>query len=428
MNFVQSGKTIGASSTTAQVISASISKTAFTYGDEITYTIKIKNTSSATYYRVLVGLVAVYDGSTYEFGVGTADTTWKTGVTKTFKLTAKLNAGHSPHVATLLQTMGERCGAGLMLNVGVQKASGFPTYELWNLPLTYVYLDKYYMPFVPTLGVKRWDLNDDAASDEGQNVALTAQVGYDSAPPAGTFSVSLRYLQDGDVTPTTGTAIDLTAAESDLLAGVADDTSLIDPQTLFIPGSGYTFILCYGDAYEMAYSAAASIAEAFANVHLAGCGKGVAFGKFSSSTAAAPLFECEYPSEFASSVDVSGALDVGGALTVAGQTKLDGNVIAKVGGGKLLKIVSYTTTMTVASGTSYESKTVAASTIQAAIGSGYTAIGVVGWNSGTRLWNLPVCYVSSNELHLTLQRYDNGNMSSNTNVDVVVRLLCLHTG
>lgn len=393
MNFVQSGKTIGASSTTAQVISATISKIAFTYGDEITYTVKIKNTSSATYYRVLVGMVAVYDGNTYEFAVGTADTTWRTGVTKTFKLTAKLNAGHSPHVATLLQTMGERYGAGLMLNVGVQKASGFPTYELWNLPLTYVYLDKYHLPTVPTLGVKRWDLNDDAASDEGQNIALTAQVGYDSAPPAGTFGVSLRYLQDGDVTPTTGTAIDLTAAEIDLLAGVVDDTSLIDPQTLFVPGSGYTFILCYGDAYEMAYSAAASIAEAFANVHLAGCGKGVAFGKFSSSTAAAPLFECGYKAEFL------------------------GGVVAS----ELVKVVEVTGTIAVSTSSPNGNINSAVSP-----GAGWTPIGIVGF------------YASNAAVHPYRMRLYNGNAqlyvryhgtsSSSFDCDLILYVLCLHTG
>ena len=60
-------------------------------------------------------------------------------------------------------------------------------------------------------------------------------------------------------------------------------------------GENFTFRFVVGDAYEtMTFTA--TVARAFANVHMAGCRTGgVAFGKFSSATEGNPLFECEYP-------------------------------------------------------------------------------------------------------------------------------------
>lgn len=92
-----------------------------------------------------------------------------------------------------------------------------------------------------------------------------------------------------------------------------------------------TFTCTYSDAYE-SVSKTFILTPAFANVHLSGTGKGVAFGKFSSSTEGNPLFECEYPAQFGSNASISGN------ASITGDTSFGGNVA--VGSGKLLKVVN----------------------------------------------------------------------------------------
>ena len=70
-------------------------------------------------------------------------------------------------------------------------------------------------------------------------------------------------------------------------------------------GENLSFRFRIGDAYEtMTFTA--TVARAFANVHMSGCATGGgAFGKFSSSALNHPLFECEYPAVFNGGVVVN---------------------------------------------------------------------------------------------------------------------------
>ena len=64
----------------------------------------------------------------------------------------------------------------------------------------------------------------------------------------------------------------------------------------------YSFLLVVTDGIETA-SAVCIVDRAFANMHLSGkTTGGVAFGKFSAATLNNPLFECEYPAQFAGGI------------------------------------------------------------------------------------------------------------------------------
>lgn len=66
------------------------------------------------------------------------------------------------------------------------------------------------------------------------------------------------------------------------------------PHNFYETGCSHTFTIWVGDDYE-GKPFTFTVDDVEANVHLSGTGKGVAFGKFSSSTDGNPMFECEYP-------------------------------------------------------------------------------------------------------------------------------------
>lgn len=165
-----------------------------------------------------------------------------------------------------------------------------------------------------SLSVKR-GLANGSASDEGERLLVTAKLSKNEYADASAMFCRLYYEENGTAT-TSSSYIDLTQSISALLAGVTDDASLVT-QT-FSNGSNWSFLLVFGDDYETA-SAPASIALAFANVHMSGASTGgVAFGRFSSSSEGNPKFECAYPATFESSLDMRvGGIDVTDQFTIS---------------------------------------------------------------------------------------------------------------
>lgn len=167
-----------------------------------------------------------------------------------------------------------------------------------------IVISRYWNPAV-SLSVKR-GLANGSANDEGERLLVTAKLSKNEYADASAMFCRLYYEENGTAT-TSSSYIDLTPSISALLAGVTDDASLAT-QT-FSNGSNWSFLLVFGDDYETA-SAPASIALAFANVHMSGASTGgVAFGRFSSSSEGNPKFECAYPATFEQPVNADGGIE-----------------------------------------------------------------------------------------------------------------------
>ena len=179
---------------------------------------------------------------------------------------------------------------------------------------------------------------------------------------------------------------------ADAMAGITDDVALLAAYT-FGAGDDHTITLTFGDAYERV-TASAVLPEAFANVHLSGCGKGVAFGKFSSSTAAAPLFECGYKADFIGGVDAD----------------------------SLMKVISVSGSLTVSTGDPADGVDLPVSA-----GTGWTPIGIVGFyiaNAATHPYR--VYLTSGGDARIYARYY--GTSAAAASVNVTLYVLCLHTG
>lgn len=184
-------------------------------------------------------------------------------------------------------------------------------------------------------------------------------------------------------------------------------TSVANPysQTLsstveFSVAHDYGLLLYYGDEYEYV-TMAGTLFRPVVNVHLSGTGKGVAFGKFSASTeydqdvpGSGPLFECVYPAIFSC------------------------DVISPP--GKLLKVVQVTGTVSMSSGSTTATKTLAVTA-----GTGWTPIGVVGFKASQSWCSVREAMLVNGEVEMSLRYH--GSSSSSQTVTLTADVLCLHT-
>lgn len=144
------------------------------------------------------------------------------------------------------------------------------------------------------LSLQRSVVRDGVATpdDEGERLMMTSQLAMSAHADPSQMFCRLYYANDADA-DMDDSYIDLAASVPALLAGVTDDVSVV-PRT-FSNGSDWYFLLAFGDQYETAF-APASIALAFANMHLSGASTGgAAFGRYSSSTEGNPKLESAYP-------------------------------------------------------------------------------------------------------------------------------------
>ena len=137
--------------------------------------------------------------------------------------------------------------------------------------------------------------------DEGEELLTTLRLLCDSE-----FSEfnTHGYAATLACTPAPTGGYTLAATLAEMYAGITESASAITGT--FNNGTDYGLTLTVSNGYESA-SASISVLKSFANVHLSGCATGgVAFGKFSASTAGSPLFECEYPAVFTAGIRVRG--------------------------------------------------------------------------------------------------------------------------
>lgn len=157
-------------------------------------------------------------------------------------------------------------------------------------------LDKRYNPTIETFSVSRatqHPIDGWVKSDNGTNTMTDLKIDLGSGATGFTMKV---YYSAGEIDTSTASSIDLTSQISDAIAGLTNETGLIEKPDGWALGSAWNFLLVLSDSYESAQMGA-QIGIAFTNMHLAGLTTGgVRFGGYCKrSTLGNPAFECDYP-------------------------------------------------------------------------------------------------------------------------------------
>ena len=157
-------------------------------------------------------------------------------------------------------------------------------------------LDKRYNPTIETFSVSRatqHPIDGWVKFDNGTNTMTDLKIDLGSGATGFTMKV---YYSVGEIDTSTASSIDLTSRISDAIAGLTNETGLIEKPDGWALGSAWNFLLVLSDSYESAQTGA-QIGIAFTNMHLAGLPTGgVRFGGYCKrSTLGNPAFECDYP-------------------------------------------------------------------------------------------------------------------------------------
>lgn len=200
--------------------------------------------------------------------------------------------------------------------------------------MRYMILD----PRILALDFKRVALSgqDWVESDEG--TAIMGDLAFSAVVTRFGLTIAKFDIACSDGTTST---INLTQAQIEAAmasGGISETQPGIFANVLFDASKKYTVTLTIGDDFETV-SQQFELSDAFTNLHLSGCGKGVAVGKYSASTVNDPLFECQYPAKFYDDVDMTPSggnignvayTRVGNVVTVniAGSVSLSGNTLA----------------------------------------------------------------------------------------------------
>jgi hypothetical protein len=282
----------------------SISRNRITFGDDLNVKFAILNTlgSGKTIKEVTVRLYAKAAGSDrYDLAVAQFAYNMPISITnnksKAFDFTAKVPAAEDlPALWAAVSADTSIRALEIALHVGVdyiQSGTSYGAsvdYELSHLIKNPVFfLRSRCTPTITEFWLQR--AISGVASDEGENLVSTVKLDMADTAEASNMALTLLYEQGASVNQASA-RMDLTAHIPDLLAGVTDSETLIE--SLFTNSSDWDFKLVFGDAYEetVAY---ASIARAFANVHMSGKSTGgVCLGGFSSSEEGDPKFESYY--------------------------------------------------------------------------------------------------------------------------------------
>lgn len=155
------------------------------------------------------------------------------------------------------------------------------------------------------------------ASMDGDKVWVTADVSIDTAGGYNSATLLLRYAAEG------GTETIVT------VANVASTYSVTNSRTIltgtFALDTAYDFTLYLTDEAPNQVTASARVGESWAPLHIAGTGKGVAVGMYSSGTDSSPKFESEWPASFYGGIE--GVTNYVSAETPTGGTWIDGKPV-----------------------------------------------------------------------------------------------------
>ncbi|MBQ6120444.1 MAG: hypothetical protein IJI59_01745 [Clostridia bacterium] len=222
---------------------------------------------------------------------------WANGASKTFSWSIVPDAIMSqPQYASIYASLRSRLSAVRTLPFRLQLVgtSANGSYASMTYTLSGVqYIDKYYNPQI-TMDIWRYP------DDESTSLAATKKVALAEGNNASGFTATMHYAQGAKATA--ASPVLSMNVDRDVLFGVGYSANTGILSGTFANGTVYSFLLVVTDGIETA-SAVCIVDRAFANMHLSGkTTGGVAFGKFSAATLNNPLFECEYPAQFAGGI------------------------------------------------------------------------------------------------------------------------------
>ena len=326
-----------------QVTALSFSPSVVAVGETATMSITIKNVSGKSITKCYVDQDGRYPSTNYQYGGAFPSQflyggggssgwdmktiSWANNVSHTFTATVSFKEGYYHLDATnyVLDPTQTYIHISVVTNATF---SGGGNYD--NL---YIRPDGTYLSILSARDNPKVTLDiERTPNDEAIAVKTTAKLTADvdsSVLTAHGYSIKMYATNAHNPALPTDSAITFNATIANLIAGITDSTSAIT--TTFSAATDWYFLLTVSNGYETT-SAYGSIPRAFANIHLAGLTTGgVAFGKFSSSTAGNPKFECEYPALFNGGIEEVGinwqTLTVASGITTP--------YSARYGGGEL---------------------------------------------------------------------------------------------
>lgn len=308
-----------------EVTDVSFTPDVMTVGEEVSYSITVKNVSGkkitsmystlSLYYPDANGRISSSD-NVYMYGGPSFDMksiSWTSGASKTFtgkfKFTTSSYHTYLPKIDDRLMPVYPPVASTGSNNRGLR--IGFTTNATFNDGTNNDYIhdirganSEYlkvigfrYSPTILNFNAERSIGNE--LNDEGTNLLTTISLKLNENSRAELTSLKLLYRNS--IKPEDGwSSIDLTSKVNDALAG---KIQVVITSYTFATNTDYDLILQFGDQYESA-EMPLYVSRAFANVHLSGKPLGgVCFGSFSKSTDTNPLFECCYPAKFFNGID-----------------------------------------------------------------------------------------------------------------------------
>lgn len=254
-----------------------------------------------------------------------------------------------------------------------------------------VCIDRHILPSVVGFDVERASLdgnNNLYPDDEGTKALMALKVAVADNTWVNSMSCTVAFG-----------SFSASVSVTDALAGITDGDQLAS--NTFLAGSTYQITASFGDTYETV-TAVALLDQCFVNVHLSGkTSGGVAFGKYSSATeydpntpGSGPLFECEYPAVFAD------------------------EIVSPL--GNLLKVVTVDGTVSVSTSSASATKTLAVTA-----GSGWTPIGVVGFEASQSWCAVRQARLVNGSVEMAVRYH--GSSSTSQTVTLTADVLCLRT-
>ena len=179
-------------------------------------------------------------------------------------------------------------------------------------------------PVIHSFSVQRYAsrVGDSGATEyvvsmDGNKVWVTVSASIDTAGGYNSGTLLMGYAAEGGVE---------TIVE---VANITSTYSTTNDRTIltgtFALDTAYDFTLYLTDEAPNQVTASARVSESWAALHLAGTGKGVAVGMYSSGTASSPKFESAWPATFYGGIE--GVTNYVAAETPTGGTWIDGKPI-----------------------------------------------------------------------------------------------------
>lgn len=303
-----------------QVEAISFTPDVIAKGEEVSYSISIKNISGKNITRLIMGMrlrfkdrdgVVRSSDDSRVFGQLPLESSpgyWNNGQTVTFtgsfKLTSYYELDNSARVLPVYRASDVGYDGdgdvGLVLDIttdavlnGMQNSDLF--YNLRGANSEYLtVLDGRYTPAIPVFAAER--SSGETSDDEGENLLTSLRLTLSDRAFPERLLLLLRYRDKA------GAANGVMDISSLMDAALTDETTTLIRET-FDKNTDWKLSLWFGDTYESA-EAEIEVPKSFANVHLSGASTGgVCFGGFSKAEEGKPLFQCYYPSQFHGGID-----------------------------------------------------------------------------------------------------------------------------